>query len=165
VFGGRLERSGRAMSDGLVVVLTAALLVLLLAALWMIHSGVRNKNGVPMETLGREGMGEYVALTLPESRPESHVALLVKRYRYIGITLVSQEPGASNESVFTCHLHQVEARKLAKALLEVAEWPVRDDFVDEGCLATEGVFLGGPPRKEQLVEFNPHLLRSAAPKS
>ena len=97
---------------------------------------------------------------LPDATCQSHVALLVKRYEYIGIALVSQEAGVTADCVLTCTLHQNEARKLAKALLDATEWPVRDDFVEEACLATEGVYLGGPPRKDQLVEFNPQLLAS-----
>jgi hypothetical protein len=58
----------------------------------------------------REEYGRHMP-ALPEGTYQSHVALLVKRYKYIGIALVSQEPGSGGESVLTCSLHQGEARK------------------------------------------------------
>ena len=95
---------------------------------------------------------------LPDATAEPHVAVLVKRYAYISLVLRPQME-RRDENIAVLTVHQAEARKLAEALLEVAELPVREDFVDQAWQASEGVFLGGPPRREELVEANPDLLR------
>ena len=97
---------------------------------------------------------------LPEAQPESHVAVLVKRYKYISIVLSPQVPHEGEARItFACHLHQNEAKKLGRALLEAADAPVTSDFVDLAWFGVEGIGLGGPPRRDQLVEFNPGLLQ------
>jgi hypothetical protein len=95
---------------------------------------------------------------LPEATSDAHVALLVKRYEYISVVLRPQAEGR-HENAVVLTLHQNEAKKLAAALLDIVASPVREDFVDESWHGTEGVYLGGPPRRDQLVEFNPNLLR------
>ncbi len=88
---------------------------------------------------------------LPAATGESHIALLVKRYAYVSLVL-RRQAAEDGDNVAVLTLHRAEARELAKALLRVAESEVRSDFVDEAWFATEGVFLGGPPREEELVE-------------
>jgi len=98
--------------------------------------------------------------TLPEAKVDFHSAVLVKRYKYIALVLSPQVRSEGQPQItFACHLHQNEAKKLARALMEVAEAPVKGDFVDQAWFGVEGIGLGGPPRKDQLVEFNPSLLR------
>lgn len=95
---------------------------------------------------------------LPEATGEPHVVVLVKRYAYVSLVLRPQLEGR-DENIVVMTVHQAEAKKLAEALLEIAEKPAREDFGDEAWLASEGVFLGGPPQREELVETNPDLLR------
>ena len=80
--------------------------------------------------------------TLPPSGSESHLFRLTKRNKHVSLVLENQ---ASGERVAVYTLHQVEARKLGERLTKMA------GSVDGSHDLVEGVFLGGPPTKDQLL--------------
>jgi hypothetical protein len=72
-----------------------------------------------------------------------------KSYKYI--SLVFHSAAGSEPTVFT--IHQADARRLSEALAEAIS---TDQSSFEHTLigrSTEGVYRGGPPRREQLEEF------------
>ncbi len=86
---------------------------------------------------------------------------MVKRYKYISLVLLGQIPEEGAPAIASAfYLHQIEAKKLGRALIEAAEAAPEGDFVDRVWVGVEGIGIGGPPRRDQLAEFE----RAEAPK-
>ena len=101
-------------------------------------------------------------LTLPEAQSQAdYLCVVVKRYKYISIA-VTPRTGTQDATLPVFTLHQVEAKKLAHALLDAAAAPPDLTFRDHILGGVEGIYLGGPPRREQLAEFNPSPISNDA---
>jgi hypothetical protein len=95
---------------------------------------------------------------LPPLQDGDSICYVTKCYRYVSLVPKDRATGIQrNDLVLT--LHQAEARRLGEALLAAAGAPVSEDFATVVIGGTEGLFAGGPPRRDQLVEFNPELLK------
>ena len=91
---------------------------------------------------------------LPEILSDgTNLCHISKRYKYITISIRHRDH-LEDGTAITFTLHQTEAKKLGEALCEAATRPIDLSFADEWTGTIEGVYVGGPPRKEHLKEFN-----------
>jgi hypothetical protein len=79
---------------------------------------------------------------LPTFQMEPHSIHILKKNKHLALVLLQS---STAERVLVLTLHQVEAKKLAERLLEVVS------SGDGGYSMVEGVFLGGPPEKSQIL--------------
>lgn len=80
---------------------------------------------------------------LPRLKPEPHVMTMTRHLGYVTLELKEQE---TLKRVTVLTLHAVEAAKFGERLLRVAR------SADGEHALVEGIFVGGPPSAEQMLE-------------
>jgi hypothetical protein len=89
----------------------------------------------------------------PLDKDATCICIVAKKYKYISLVPVDPVTGEQrNDLVLT--LHQVEAKKLGQALIDAASRPALRDFTLNEVGSVEGLYVGGPPEKNMLSEFN-----------
>ena len=82
-------------------------------------------------------------------KPEDKHIYLTKRFKYIQLSLGDPESGEKRPLFM---IHQAEARKLAKALQDVADQVPDPSFLTHEFFATEGAFPRDLPSRDEVVD-------------
>ena len=96
---------------------------------------------------------EHFGPSLPEGDMSTgdYLGFVVKRHKYITI-VVQHRAGIKQGPHFGITLHRVEMKKLVKALHAAIDAPIDPNLELESYGGTEGVYLGGPPRADSILD-------------